>query len=209
MRQLGGAALLALWLAAAAWTGEIVDRGWNGVLRDQSGDVIAGATVELHSANRNIAATTAGDGSYRFAALPAGSYRLSITVRGKQFLSEQPLQLPVGNTAELVLSRDGSISADLAPKTEASGGETLLASSVSAIPLNKRDFSQLLLLAAGTMTDANGTTNFTQQFAVNGQRGVEAVFAMDGADISDPEMGGATFSNFNVDAVEEIQSSSG
>jgi len=32
---------------------------------------------------------------------------------------------------------------------------------------------------------------------------------MDGADISDPEMGGSTFSNFNVDAVEEIQSSSG
>jgi hypothetical protein len=32
---------------------------------------------------------------------------------------------------------------------------------------------------------------------------------MDGADTSDPEMGGATFSNFNVDAVEEIQSSSG
>ena len=59
------------------------------------------------------------------------------------------------------------------------------------------------------MTDTNGTTNFTAQFAVNGQRGVEAVFAMDGADISDPEMGGATFSNFNVDAVEEIQSNSG
>ena len=32
---------------------------------------------------------------------------------------------------------------------------------------------------------------------------------MDGADISDPEMGGATFTNFNVDAVQEIQSSSG
>ena len=59
------------------------------------------------------------------------------------------------------------------------------------------------------MTDANGATNFTQQFAINGQRGVEATFAMDGADTSDPEMGGATFSNFNVDAVEEIQSSSG
>ena len=50
------------------------------------------------------------------------------------------------------------------------------------------------------MTDANGATNFTQQFAINGQRGVEATFAMDGADISDPEMGGSTFSNFNVDA---------
>ena len=78
-----------------------------------------------------------------------------------------------------------------------------------SIPLNKRDFSQLLLLAAGTMTDTNGAANLTQQFAVNGQRGVEAVFAIDGADSSDPEMGGATFSNFNVDAVEAIQSSSG
>ena len=80
---------------------------------------------------------------------------------------------------------------------------------MSELPLNKRDFSQLLLLAAGTMTDTNGATNFTQQFAINGQRGVEAVFAMDGADISDPEMGGSTFSNFNVDAVQEIRSSSG
>src|SRR5579862_3428854 len=59
------------------------------------------------------------------------------------------------------------------------------------------------------MTDTNGATNFTAQFAINGQRGDEATFAMDGADISDPEMGGSTFSNFNVDAVESIDSSSG
>src|SRR5208337_4805853 len=80
---------------------------------------------------------------------------------------------------------------------------------VSELPLNGRDFSTLLLLAAGTMTDVNGATNFTQQFAVNGQRGVEATFAMDGADVSDPEMGGSTFTNFNVDAIQELQSSSG
>ncbi len=91
----------------------------------------------------------------------------------------------------------------------ATGGEQLSSQAVSELPLNKRDFSSLLLLAAGTMTDANGATNFTAQFAINGQRGVEATFAMDGADISDPEMGGATFSNFNVDAVEGIDSSSG
>jgi len=46
------------------------------------------------------------------------------------------------------------------------------------------------------MTDANGATNFTAQFAINGQRGVEAVFAMDGADISDPEMGGGDVLKF-------------
>jgi hypothetical protein len=32
---------------------------------------------------------------------------------------------------------------------------------------------------------------------------------MDGADATDPELGGATFANFNVDAIQEVQSSSG
>ncbi|HEX4424193.1 MAG TPA: hypothetical protein VH079_02260, partial [Terriglobales bacterium] len=76
-------------------------------------------------------------------------------------------------------------------------------------PLNARDFSKLLLLAAGTMTDANGAANFTQQFAVNGQRGIATVFALDGFDTTDPELGGATFSNFNVDAIQEVQGNSG
>ena len=93
--------------------------------------------------------------------------------------------------------------------TAKSGGEKLSSNAVSEIPLNKRDFSQLLLLAAGTATDTNGGANYTEQFAINGQRGVEATFALDGADSSDPELGGATFTNFNVDAVQEIQSSSG
>ncbi len=78
-----------------------------------------------------------------------------------------------------------------------------------ALPLNRRDFSQLLLLAAGTQTDSNGAANFTQQFTVNGQRGMASVFAMDGIDTTDPEMGGATFSNFNIDAIQEIKSSAG
>ncbi len=89
------------------------------------------------------------------------------------------------------------------------GGEQLSGKQVSALPLNKRDFSQLLLLASGTQTDTNGAANFTQQFTVNGQRGSATVFSMDGIDTTDPEMGGATFSNFNVDAIQEIKSSAG
>ncbi|MGH8024871.1 MAG: hypothetical protein ACRED1_14870, partial [Limisphaerales bacterium] len=89
------------------------------------------------------------------------------------------------------------------------GGENLTGKQVSNLPLNGRDFGQLLLLAAGTMTDSNGAANFTQQYAVNGQRGAAAVFAMDGIDVTDPELGGATFDNFNVDAIQEIKSQSG
>jgi len=96
-----------------------------------------------------------------------------------------------------------------APESKSSGGARLSKQEVSTLPLNKRDFSALLLLAAGTMTDSNGAANFTQQFAVNGQRGVTTVFAMDGIDTTDPELGGSTFSNFNVDAIQEVRSSSG
>ena len=39
---------------------------------------------------------------------------------------------------------------------QASGGETLSSTEVSSLPLNTRDFSKLLLLAAGTMTDTAG-----------------------------------------------------
>src|SRR4029077_18053238 len=92
---------------------------------------------------------------------------------------------------------------------EASGGEHLSGTEVSSLPLNARDFSKLLLLSAGTMTDTNGAANFTAQFAVNRQRGTATVFALDGFDTTDPEMGGATFSNFNVDAIQEVQASSG
>src|SRR6202041_3232691 len=109
----------------------------------------------------------------------------------------------------LTLSGRGELTVALLKGPAATGGEQLSSQAVSELPLNGRDFSTLLLLAAGTMTDTNGATNFTQQFAINGQRGVEATFAMDGADISDPEMGGSIMPTFNVDAIQELQSSSG
>ncbi|MGH9583760.1 MAG: carboxypeptidase regulatory-like domain-containing protein, partial [Bryobacteraceae bacterium] len=183
--------------------------GWNGVVRDEAGAAIENAVVELTSETARFSAVTQANGTYHFAAVPAGRYRLSIHVQNRHLTYPQILTLPSDGEAEIVISERSSISLHSGTRQAASGGETLSANAVSGIPLNKRDFGQLLLLAAGTMTDTNGATNFTQQFAINGQRGVEAVFAMDGADISDPEMGGATFSNFNVDAVQEIQSSSG
>ncbi len=192
--------------ASQPWNGTLA-----GTLTNPAGDALAGASVELVSGSGKQSVITKQDGSFRFATLPAGQYSVAVNWRGKQSTLERRLAVPSSTLpVHLIVSAEGVLSA-ASPSAEAarSGGEQLSSQAVSSIPLNKRDFSQLLLLAAGTMTDTNGATNFTQQFAVNGQRGVEAVFAMDGADTSDPEMGGATFSNFNVDAVQQIASSSG
>jgi hypothetical protein len=189
---------------------------WKGVLRNPAGAPIAGAKVSLAGNGNGSEATTTADGIFALDALPAGQYSLTVQTKDRKIKYALPVDLSAagpqsaaGPAVVLTLSDRGELVVAAAKNQAATGGEELSSKAVSELPLNKRDFGTLLLLAAGTMTDTNGATNFTAQFAINGQRGVEAVFAMDGADISDPEMGGATFSNFNVDAVEQIQSSSG
>src|SRR6266513_1293865 len=190
---------------------------WSGVLRDSAGNPVDLATIKLFAAdgNRAYSATTSTTGQFVFTAVREGDYALTVSVAGKIWTAAALVVIKDGRTlgSGLRLSPQGQelriIVAPDAAAPQSSGGERLSTGEVSSLPLNERDFSKLLLLAAGTMTDTNGAANFTQQFAVNGQRGSAAVFAIDGADTTDPELGGATFSNFNVDAIHEVQSSSG
>jgi hypothetical protein len=183
--------------------------GWHGLLRDSAGAPITDAKVKVTGAS-TAEGNTGSDGRFTLSVLRDGQYRLAIFAKGKTAAYAQAITLASDAPPVVItLSNRGEVEVAEQQQTEATGGVALSSQAVSELPLNKRDFSSLLLLAAGTMTDSNGATNFTAQFAINGQRGVEATFAMDGADISDPEMGGATLSNFNVDAVEGIDSSSG
>ncbi len=215
-----GILVLVLLLAAspiALGAAQSLEKGsLRGTLLDVSGRPLAGARVELRSpaTGRALSAVTDASGAFSFPDLPSGSYSLRVEASGKTARAREPIAVSGGAHLSFVLAlstdeRSLTVRAGGPSDTEASGGERLTGQEVAALPLNKRDFSQLLLLAAGTMTDTNGAANFTQQFAVNGQRGTTTVFSMDGADTTDPEMGGATFSNFNVDAIQEVQSSSG
>ncbi len=199
-------------------------------VRDAHGNVQPGAVVEILSPSLGVTrhGVTNKDGTFNFTGVPPGSYRVSATWQRQVASSDKAVVVAEGENLhlELTLSADGrhivtgqravdartsGENSDAAPPAnpQSSGGQQLSSQQVSSLPLNKRDFSQLLLLAGGTQTDTNGSSNFTQQFAVNGQRGTTAVFAVDGIFASDPEMSGATFSNFNVEAIEEIRSNSG
>src|SRR5467141_858338 len=190
---------------------------WSGVLREAAGNPVDMAAIKLFAAesNREYSTTTSATGQFVFAGIAPGNYTLTVSAAGKIWTAADPVVFKDGAIlrSSLQLSLQGQehriMVAQDAASPQASGGEHLSTGEVSSLPLNERDFSKLLLLAAGTMTDANGAANFTQQFAVNGQRGSAAVFAIDGADTTDPELGGATFSNFNVDAIQEVQSNSG
>lgn len=214
-RLLVSLVLLALALAPTSYSAI----AQNGILRDAAGKPVAGAKITLRAStgDRTYEARTSANGAFVFAGVVAGTYTLAAESAGKTWTAAKPVVIAEDSAANLELTlsaQDQTLGVAAAgPPQEAAkkstGGEHLSSEEVSGLPLNERDFSKLLLLAAGTMTDTNGAANFTQQFAFNGQRGVNTVFAMDGGTTTDPELGGATFANFNVDAIHEVQSNSG
>src|SRR5246500_2165290 len=194
---------------------------WTGVVRMAAGEPVPGAKVTVYTAaaKEKMTAVTGSDGRFVITDIRPGPHTVSVQLPGRGPTVSTEMDM-TGIAVVLTVSAQNVLSIAANPQTNGNpsttsnaasgtGGEKLSSQKVNELPLNGRDFSALLLLAAGTMTDVNGQTNFTQQFAINGQRGVEAVFAMDGADVSDPEMGGSTFTNFDVDAIQELQSSSG
>ncbi len=212
------ALLVVLVLGAAPIVGAFARISWHSVLRDDAGKPVVAANIELTSiaGDHRYKSTTSATGDFILSEIVAGEYRLSVESGGKTWSSSTPILIVdrIPTTGSLQLSSKTAEvrvvpAANEESSAQASGGERLSSGEVSSLPLNARDFSKLLLLAAGTMTGANGAANFTQQFAVNGQRGTATVFALDGFDTTDPEMGGATFSNFNVDAIQEVQSNTG
>jgi hypothetical protein len=196
---------------------------WTGTILSVTGQPISGAKVVVSSqvSGEKWRTTVSGAaGQFTIAGLAYGVHQVTVQMPGRPATAPVAIDIGGGSVSFAVSDQDvlslqaapGGVStagATVSKTDDEAHGDKLASKKVSELPLNGRDFSTLLLLAAGTMTDANGATNFTQQFAINGQRGVEAVFAMDGADISDPEMGGSTFTNFNVDAIQELQSSAG
>src|SRR6266852_872023 len=217
LRLMGRCLLLGLMVAVSIKAQQSAPSppAWTGVVRTAAGEPVAGAKVTVYppTAKEHLTVVTRAHGRFAIADMRLGPHKVSVQLPGRGPTAPAAVDI-IGITVVLTVSDQNVLSIAANPQTPAAGvsngnpsttsnaasgtgGEKLSSQKVNELPLNGWDFSALLLLAAGTMTD------------VNGQRGVEAVFAMDGADVSDPEMGGSTFTNFDVDAIQELQSSSG
>jgi hypothetical protein len=139
---------------------------WRGVLRDDAGKPVGSATIELKSVSseRHYTTKTLPGGEFAFFEIAAGDYAVSVESGGKSWGTAKPSIITIKDGAALTSTLQVSSQAPevrVLPAVEAvsvtgSGGEHLSSGEVSSLPLNARDFSKLLLLAAGTMTDTNG-----------------------------------------------------
>ena len=151
----------ALLVSTAA--GALVPASWSGVLRDSAGKPIVEARVKLQSKSRDreYAVRTSASGAFAFTGLEPADYQLSVEAAGNTWSAAKPVTIKDGDkltTSLQVLSQPPELRQLPVEEisVQSSGGEHLSSGEVSSLPLNARDFSKLLLLAAGTMTDANG-----------------------------------------------------
>jgi len=179
--------------AQSAGTGALT-----GTVTDPSGSVIPGATVTLVSigTNQTRISTTGADGSYKFALLPPGTYRVRFGAVGFKTaevsamtvnVTETPVldrRLEVGAQTELVTVEAQTEVLQTATSTL---GNTVGSRTVTALPLSSRNYTQILALSAGTNTTANNATALgkgTQNMSVNGNDPGQNNFQMDGVNIT-------------------------
>jgi hypothetical protein len=180
----------------------------SGRVRDESGAVLPGATVELTSLEKGFtrSATTDSSGAFQFALLPPGAFAVKVTLSGFESFESSgnvvtaektttvaPI-LKIAATAETVTA---SAELPLVDKTNVSDTTRVefgLADQL-AIP---RAYQNVVELATGVNdADADGNTNS------HGAIDSSNLYMFDGVDTTDPTTG--TFGvNSNFDAIQEV-----
>ncbi len=168
-----------------------------GTVVDQNGAIVSGASVNIKNTDTGFerSVTTNSDGFFSAPLLPLGKYKVSAT--GKGFAtSVVQSQLTVGQTLSLKidLKVGGStdtvtITADDAQVVETARTElnTLLNNkSVENLPISRRDFSKFAQLTPG-VSIVQGPDG--DEITINGQKGIQNNFSIDGADANNPFFG--------------------
>lgn len=137
----------------------------NGIVRDKSGAVVAGADVKVTNTKtgRVLEVKTGSAGEYNVPGLPEGIYKVEATHTGFEVAVVSnvvlyatatravDVELKVGAATEQV----SVVANTLAVNTQTSGsGSTIDGKEVENLPLNGRDFTQLIALVPGSVTSA-------------------------------------------------------
>ncbi|HTC65084.1 MAG TPA: TonB-dependent receptor [Candidatus Saccharimonadales bacterium] len=167
-----------------------------GTVTDQSGGSVAGATVIVTDVNRNTSRTLTTDqsGEYNAPNLLPGSYRVHAEAKGFKAFERTGVSLEVGGEIRVdLVMQPGEVSQTIVvnediPMVETSNAElggTLQNDIINDIPLNGRNFANLLQLRPG-VTIYPGGSGWSQ--SSNGMRAHDNVYLFEGVNGSDPWM---------------------
>jgi hypothetical protein len=193
LRNVIGASLLlaiALLLPLGAFA-QTFRGGINGTVTDQSGAVVAGAEVDATEVATNTShkSISSSGGEFSFQELPLGAYTVSIVAPG--FQSEKvnnipvaagviytlPVKLKIASGTEMVEVSAAAYSLDTTTTTQTT---IIDEKTVADLPLNGRDFTQLITLTPGFADGGAGGYG-----SLNGTRANQINWQIDGVDNND------------------------
>jgi hypothetical protein len=185
---------MVLSLAAALHAQDASTSALRGTVTDPSGALVAGAEVQLISAQTGVerTTTTTQEGRFAFEMLPPGEYGLQVSAPAMAAVRRYGIQVEVGGAVDLALglevagSRETVTVSGAAPMVEtvpAAVSSVLDERAISELPLNGRRFSDLALLTPGVTQDPRSLTSATNgDLAFGGIRGYQTSFLVDGVD---------------------------
>jgi hypothetical protein len=193
-----------------------------GTVTDQSGGLVKGARVTITNVDTGVTRTleTNDAGDYVAPSLPPGPYKLVVEATGFKKIERGGIRLEVAKDIRLDLTmQPGSVSetvtvSEQIPLVETTNdtlGGTFANQSINDLPLNGRDFQNLVVLRPGVQRSPGG--GFLS-ISSNGNRPEDNNFIVDGTDNNDPYYGttvinaegvqGTPGSILPIDAIQEF-----
>ena len=190
--------------ACAGLLGQAGTGAISGTVTDSTGAVLVGAAVQIKNAGTGVSQNTLTDsqGRYTVPDLPIGSYDVQATASGFQTgihrgitltVGGQPIvdfALPVG-TANQAVTVEGEVTQVNTENSQV--GQLVSDTQMRELPLNGRNFEQLLTLApgvvqigaggAGTQSTGNSFYGYENNYSIAGGRPEGQAFLLDNTDI--------------------------
>lgn len=195
----------------------------SGVITDQSGGVLAGATVTVLDVERGIPRTLTTDQSGQYVApnLLPGKYTVRAEFKGFKTVERQSIALEVGQDIHVDLSLQTGDQTQtitvteelpLVETTNATLGGTITNTTINDLPMMGRSYQNLLTLRPGMMIYPGGG-GWTM--STNGSRPEENQFILDGLTndnplqgltiINGPGVAGDAATLMPLDAIQEVR----
>jgi len=196
----------------------------NGTVTDQTGAVVTGAKVELRNeAGEKLEGQSNDKGAYSFTGVKPGTYTLTVTAPNFAVKTIDYITVTTGleSTLDAVLEPAGeksevNVEAGSAGRVEtetASVSGTITQKEVVSIGLNGRNFTQLIALAPGVSNqtgqdEAKVGVVGSVKYSVNGGRVEYNTFEVDGSDVLNTGLNGASSTLMvypSLDAIQEVK----
>ena len=208
--------LIGLLTAALPGLAQTAAASINGVVHDPQGAVIQGAKITLVNNDQGRGSarelTSGGEGAFVFTPLLPGTYSLTVEQPGfKKFTQSNivvnvadriglsAIALEVGSTGESVTVEAAAVQLETVT-AERSGVVT--GRQMVDIAINGRNFTSLLRTIPGVTAD---TASSSGTATINGQRGDQNNFTVDGQNVTDIGVNQQFAYRINVDAIAEFK----